>query len=107
MQIWMNEYAAENQREAVKQTLMDIVVLNATTRMDLGMPKHPNTPRLKVNGCGDGMVSTACAKDPNDSTWADQREPIPTPISKHSLVLAPTVETRSGSTGGKQGDLKG
>ena len=61
---------------------MEIVALDATTRMDLGMPKLPNTLRLKVNGCGDGTVSTARANDPNDSTWADRREPNSHPNNK-------------------------
>ena len=44
---------------------MESVALDAITMMDLGMPKFPNTPRLKVNGCGNGTVLTAHANEPN------------------------------------------
>ena len=54
---------------------MEIVALDATTRMDLGMPKLPNLPRFEENRYGEGTVTTARANTLKRSTKTSRREP--------------------------------
>ena len=86
---------------------MDEVTLVATAGMDLGTPRLPNPPRFEENGYGEGTVSTARANTCKRSTKTDRREPDSHPIMTLTLVLAPAVESRSGSTEGKQRNSKG